>query len=100
MRRLVAVLVIGASLAGTANAQPPPPLPYPAVPVPRAEVVPPPPRGGYVWEPGHWHWNGRAYAWVGGHYVVRQARYGRYEPGHWRWAPRRGGWVWAPAHWG
>jgi hypothetical protein len=37
----------------------------------RVEVVPPPPRKTVVWEPGRWHWGGRRYVWIGGHYVER-----------------------------
>jgi WXXGXW repeat (2 copies) len=37
----------------------------------RVEVVPPPPRETVVWEPGRWHWDGRRYVWIGGHYVER-----------------------------
>jgi hypothetical protein len=83
------------SLAGAAIAQPPP---YAPIPPPRFERIPPPPRGPRViWEPGHWHWNGRSYVWYGGHYVTARPQYRHYEPGHWE--DRRGRWVWIPAHW-
>jgi hypothetical protein len=85
-------LALTTGLAGAAMAQP-----YPPVPPPRAEQMPPPPGTRYAWEPGHWHWNGAAYVWFGGHYVVRRAHWGVYEPG--RWVLRGGGWVWVPAHW-
>jgi hypothetical protein len=74
----------------------PPPNPYPQPPPPRVEVIPPPPRPQLVWEPGHWHWNGVTYAWVGGHYVERMAGR-RWQPPHWGW--RGGSWVWIPGHW-
>jgi hypothetical protein len=70
---------------------------YQPVPPPRYEPVPPPPGATYIWEPGHWHWNGVQYVWAPGHYVIRRAEYRRYVPGHW--AQRGGGWVWIPAHW-
>lgn len=83
---------------GSAGAQPPPPG-YTQVPPPRHEMVPPPPPGRrMVWEPGHWHWDGVRYAWLGGHYI--EHREGRWVDGRWVWAPREGRWVWAPAHWG
>ncbi|HVY16257.1 MAG TPA: hypothetical protein VHB27_13615 [Rhodopila sp.] len=99
MKRLLVggmVCLIGWGAIGSAIAQPPPG--YAPIPPPRHEVVPPPPPGGrVVWEPGHWHWDGVRYVWIGGHYVER--RPGHWVPGHWVWAPRQGRWVWAPAHW-
>jgi hypothetical protein len=86
-------LALTAGLAGAATAQPP----YPPVPEPRIEQVPPPPGERFVWEPGHWHWDGAAYVWIGGHYVLRHRHWGAYEPG--RWVLRDGDWVWVPAHW-
>ncbi len=99
-----AVLVVG---IGSAVAQPPPPpgyapIPppgYAPIPPPRTEIVPPPPRGRMVWEPGHWHWDGRRYIWIDGRYVERRPHYGRYVEGRWIWAPREGRWIWRPAHW-
>ena len=52
-----------------------------------------------VWEPGHWHWNGYRYIWIGGHYVQIRPAYRHYVEGRWVWAPRQGRYVWAPAHW-
>ncbi len=82
---------------GSAMAQPPP-MPA-APPPPRVEVVPGAPGARYVWEPGHWHWNGVRYVWIGGHYVMRHPGWGRYVPGHWVWRARFGRWEWEPAHW-
>jgi hypothetical protein len=74
----------------------PPPNPYPPPPAPRMEPVPPPPRETLVWEPGRWHWDGRQYVWIGGHYVERVV--GRHwEPPHWTWDGRN--WVWVGGHW-
>jgi hypothetical protein len=52
--------------------------------------APPPPRfepwpgerRGYVWHPGYWRWDGRAYAWIGG-----------------VWMRERPGYVWVPERW-
>jgi hypothetical protein len=97
MRRLAAISVVVLAIGmGSAVAQPPPPG---APPPPQYEAVPPPPGERYVWEPGHWHWDGVRYFWVRGHYVIRQAGYGHYVPGHWRWAPRLGRYEWIGAHW-
>lgn len=72
---------------------------YPPIPAPRAEVIPPPPpRREYVaWQPGHWHWNGYAYDWLGGRYVEKVVGATRWEPGHW--ATRPGGYGWVPGRW-
>jgi hypothetical protein len=63
----------------------------------RVETVPPPPDRRYVWDPGHWRWNGRIYVWVPGHYIRNPHRYGRWVPGHW--VNRGGGWYWVEGHW-
>jgi hypothetical protein len=74
------------------------PRPPPAV---RYEVVPPPPpqRAEVVtWDPGHWHWDGREWVWMPGHFVERPHREARWEPGHWAERPN-GTWVWVNGHW-
>jgi hypothetical protein len=70
---------------------------YPPLPPPRVEVLPPPPGARYIWQPGHWVWNGRAYAWIGGRYIIRRAAYREYVPGHW--ADRYGRPVWVQPYW-
>jgi hypothetical protein len=71
---------------------------YMPVPPPRFEPPPPPPPGArYVWQPGHWRWNGNNYVWFPGGYIPRGPRYARFVPGHW--AMRYGNWVWIPQHW-
>ncbi len=97
MRRLAAIFVAFLAIGiGSAVAQPPPPAGPPPI---QYEAVPPPPGERYVWEPGHWHWNGVQYVWFRGHYVIRQAGWGHYVPGHWVWRPDLGRHVWVPAHW-
>jgi hypothetical protein len=68
-----------------------------APPPPRVETVPPPPSRYYIWDPGHWRWDGRAYVWVPGHYVQNPHHYARWIPGHW--VNRGGGWYWVEGHW-
>jgi hypothetical protein len=63
-------------------------------PPPRVEVLPPP-RRGFVWDPGHWRWVGNRYAWIGGHW--RPMRGGRWAPGHW--VQRGPNWMWAEGRW-
>lgn len=84
-----------AAVAAPALAQPA--LPYPPPPAPQAEAVPAAPGSQYVWEPGHWHWNGVRYVWMHGRYVIRAAGWSAYVPGAWHWNGVR--WVWIPAHW-
>jgi len=71
-----------------------------APPPPRVEVIPEPrrPREVVEWEPGHWHWDGREYRWVEGHYIERPRPAAVYVPGHWDQRPN-GSWVWIAAHW-
>lgn len=97
MKRLLLGVMLALPAAGALTAQPAAAQPYPPLPPPRYEPVPPPPGGRYVWENGHWQWNGVQYVWVPGRYVVRRPGWGRYAPGHW--AVRHGRWVWVPAHW-
>jgi WXXGXW repeat (2 copies) len=68
---------------------PPPPV--------RVETVPPPPTRYYVWDPGHWRWDGRAYVWVPGHYIHNPHHSANWVPGHW--VERHGGWSWVQGHW-
>jgi hypothetical protein len=65
----------------------PPPMRVEAVPVERP---------GYVWDRGHWRYEGRGYVWVPGHWqpVMRNARW---EPGHWE--SRGPNWFWIEGHW-
>ena len=87
--RLIACLPV-LLLAGCYVAPPP----HPPVPVAQVEVVPVPPPGAYVWQPGGWRWDGFRYAWVPGRYVVRRAAYHRWIGPHWN-----GRGVWIPGHW-
>jgi hypothetical protein len=75
-----------ASVAVEINAAPPPPR----------VVVAPRPRGGYVWVPGYWRWNGHRHIWVKGHWV-RERRGWHWVPAHWvEVGPR---WRFVPGHW-
>lgn len=86
-------LFAGAAAARASQADPPS-----AIPTPYDEGPPPPPPGRrYVWEPGHWHWDGVGWEWHRGHYVIRRVGWTRYVPGQWVLRPR--GWVWWPGHW-
>ena len=52
MKQLLAAGVVLMGLCGTAAAQYPPPPPL------YQEVVPAPPGPRWIWQPGHWQWNG------------------------------------------
>jgi WXXGXW repeat (2 copies) len=70
----------------------PPPL--------RVEPVPPPPSGPtkvWVWQPGHWYWDGRDYDWKPGHYEKRPARAASWVAP--TWVARGSQWVFVPGHW-
>jgi hypothetical protein len=109
MKRLLCALGVILPLASGAPAEahsyPPEPGPgveliAPGPPPPmRYEVVPPAPREVVIWQPGHWHWEGRRqdWVWIPGRYVERPHRYAMWEPGHW--IERHHEWVWVPGHW-
>jgi WXXGXW repeat (2 copies) len=65
----------------------PPPARYEAVPAPRH---------GYVWEPGHWQWNGHRHVWVAGHWIRERPGYAYYAP---RWVERNGRWHYQTSRW-
>ncbi|WP_419896597.1 hypothetical protein [Roseomonas sp. USHLN139] len=97
-RLLLQGLAVAGLTVATACAQPAPP-PYPPVPELRREApLPPPPMPErYVWQPGHWHWNGAAYEWIGGRWILRPVRGAEWVHGHWAWG--NAGWAWVPGHW-
>ena len=67
------------------------------------DTAPPParveraaPRDGYVWAPGYWDWNGRAYPWVSGSYIYDR------RGAHWvadRWEQVGSHWQHMRGHW-
>jgi hypothetical protein len=65
-------------------------------PAPVVEAVAAP-RPGFVWRPGFYSWNGRAYVWVGGRYVVPPRPRAVWVPGHWVYERR--GWFWSAGAW-
>jgi hypothetical protein len=66
-----------------------------APPRPRHEIVPPP-RAGFVWDPGHWRWVRGRYVWVGGRWTPARPGH-RWVPGHWARTGRA--WHWVPGGW-
>ena len=76
----------------------PPPITVPTPPpAPQPEFPPPAPSPTYVWQAGHWSWNGVQYYWEPGKYVERPTASASYVPGHWEQRPS--GWVWVEGRW-
>ena len=76
----------------------PPPVTVPvAPPNPQEEIPPPSPSPTYVWEPGHWSWNGMQYFWQPGKYLERPSAATTYVAGHWEQYPN--GWIWVAGQW-
>ena len=76
------------STAGLAPNPPPPP---------QAETPLPAPSPTFVWEPGHWYWNGVQYQWQSGQYIAKPTTTATYTPGHWEQRPE--GWLWVGGQW-
>jgi hypothetical protein len=51
----------------------------------------------HVWTPGYHRWDGHAYAWSPGAWVVPPRPRAHWVAGHW--AHRGGGWVFVEGHW-
>ena len=51
----------------------------------------------YVWTPGYHRWDGRAYVWVPGQWVLRPRPRAIWVPARWVHRPR--GWVFVEGHW-
>ncbi|HTD53636.1 MAG TPA: hypothetical protein VK780_11475 [Thermoanaerobaculia bacterium] len=61
------------------------------------ETVPVAPSPRHVWIPGFHRWDGHAYIWAPGHYVVAPRARAAWVPGHW--VHHRRGWYWRDGHW-
>ena len=57
-------------------------FPPPLLPVYVQPVIPAP---GYIWTPGYWAWNGYAYYWVPGTWVLPPFYGALWTPGYWGW---------------
>jgi hypothetical protein len=65
-------------------------------PPPARDERPPAPRDGYVWAPGYWDWDGRAYSWVPGRFMFERRGV------HWvadRWEQTGPHWQRLAGHW-
>ena len=66
----------------------------------RIEVIAPPPPHPelFVWDKGHWRWDGHAHFWVAGHYERIPHPGAIRVPGHWEQMPD-GRWHFHAPHW-
>lgn len=71
-----------------------------APPPERVETPPPPPPNPslYVWEKGHWRWNGVTHVWMPGRYIRLPHPGAVRIPGHWIQLPS-GQWHFVAPHW-
>ena len=67
----------------------------PPAPVVEARVVAPGP--GFVWVPGAYRWDGRAYIWTAGAWQRPPRARARWAPGHW--VRDRHGWYFVEGRW-
>ena len=102
---IVAAALVGAGLL-TGCAETPPPRERivveeryvarrPPPPVREVIIEAPGPRERFIWDPGHYEWDGYDYHWSPGHWIERRA-------GHWvpaEWVETSRGWRFRPDHW-
>jgi hypothetical protein len=95
LRKTILTSAFGLFLAiGAANAQV---VVRVAPPAPLVERRVPAPGVGYVWTPGYHRWDGNAYVWSPGAWVLPPRPHARWVA-H-RWVRRNGGWVFVEGHW-
>ena len=68
-----------------------------APPPPPAEVRIVSPGAGYVWIGGYHRWNGTAYVWVPGRWMLPPRAHVVWAPGHWKHVSH--GWYWVDGRW-
>ena len=94
LRPVLLVCAIGAATVADAatvivGVAPPPPV--------STVVVGVAPGPGHVWTPGYHRWNGRAYVWMPGRWVIPPRRGAVWVAPHWRQTP--GGYTFVAGHW-
>ncbi len=90
-------LITGGLIGHTMDQQTSRPVYVTPSPPPVAQSVVPSPGPGYVWQPGFWAWNGTAWVWVAGHWVVPPHPQAVWvAPG---WVQRPQGWYWQQGYW-
>jgi hypothetical protein len=74
----------------------------PVPPLPQSEIRPKPPVSEHqqIWQPGHWDWNGSAYSWRPGQWILRSSvSSNQWFEGNWTRDQVPGPCHWVPAHW-
>jgi hypothetical protein len=56
-----------------------------------------PPMAGYVWTPGYYRWDGNAYNWTAGQWVMPPHHHAHYVAGRWR--HHHGQYYFEEGHW-
>ncbi|MBA3816860.1 MAG: YXWGXW repeat-containing protein [Parachlamydiaceae bacterium] len=56
------------------------------------------PGNNYVWQKGHWQWNG-SWAWVSGRWAERPQGHTAYIPGYWKLSTHHHRWEWVAPYW-
>jgi hypothetical protein len=62
------------------------------------ETIPVAPSPNHVWIAGYHRWDGHAYLWVKGHYVIAPRAHAVWVPGHWS-HHHSHGWYWVEGRW-
>ena len=96
MTRTLGISLLAAAL-GAAAASASPVYVHIAPPAAVVETRAVAPGPGYVWVGGFHRWNGKAYVWAPGHWVVPPRPHGVWVAGHW--AHSHHGWWWKDGHW-
>jgi hypothetical protein len=56
----------------------------------------PAPRSGYIWQGGHWNWDGNRHVWNAGNWQALRPGYSYYAP---RWVENNGRWSYQASRW-
>jgi hypothetical protein len=95
MKKFLFTAIVGFGLAAaSANAQVYVRIGPPPVVVEHPGRAPGP---NYIWVHGYHRWDGRAYVWVPGRYIVRPRAHAVWVDGSWRHGSR--GYYWVEGHW-
>jgi|SRR5579862_1865549 len=69
-----------------------------APPADREETPAPQPGPNYIWQPGHWSWDGNDFQWHSGIWAVPPTGYHTWSPGHWQQTGNTN-WVYIEGQW-
>jgi hypothetical protein len=68
-----------------------------APPAAKTSVPTTPAKAGYVWSPGYWNWNGTAYVWTEGSWIVVVEPSKKWVPATWTQEGNK--WYFTAGHW-